>query len=321
LVKRQFRTDESLKAEEATRKAVVPLLVQHGFVVDADDCTSRGSAISQVVSARLGGKPIKMHVRLCWRRDGGTVRERSYSAAQLRARLIEDDWDATLAQIADRERSDGNSHNLIVQNDEAGFAFAALVPSDQLPAIWRRQRDISADLIAAGQMGSVRKNHAQNGASPTIWLQDDRTSAAHAVADALWTWPGVLNILALPREGAEHLTPDDTFDDIPFDYRHFGRDMGTRITQVRSGYPRDPKVRAAVLNRAGNQCEREGCGQNRNFTAFLDVHHILGIWSSDRVWSCVALCPNCHREAHFAPDREAINKALGVFAAQFKEAS
>ena len=43
----------------------------------------------------------------------------------------------------------------------------------------------------------------------------------------------------------------------------------------------------------------------------------LGIDVSDRVWTCVALCPNCHREAHFSPDRDAINAQLRDFAAQF----
>jgi Permuted papain-like amidase enzyme, YaeF/YiiX, C92 family len=46
-------------------------------------------------------------------------------------------------------------------------------------------------------------------------------------------------------------------------------------------------------------------------------YHILGVGVSDRMWSCVALCPNCHREAHFAHDRDAINAALGSFARRF----
>jgi len=96
-----------------------------------------------------------------------------------------------------------------------------------------------------------------------------------------------------------------------------GRDAGERQVSARSGYPRDAKVRAAVLERSGGQCERRGCNQIRTYAGFLDVHHILGVGVSDRVWSCVALCPNCHREAHFSPDRDAINIELRDFAAQF----
>jgi 5-methylcytosine-specific restriction protein A len=44
----------------------------------------------------------------------------------------------------------------------------------------------------------------------------------------------------------------------------------------------------------------------------------LGVEKSDRVWTCVALCPNCHRDAHFAPDCEAINKRLSKYAKRFR---
>lgn len=313
---RQFRTEESISAERATRDAVVPLLSQHGFEVLSDERIERGSAITQVIVARRGAeKPIRMHVRLCWRRDGRNAREKLYSAAQLRARLINDDWETTLAALAAREAADGNSHMLLVQDSDTGFALAALIPCDQIPAIWARQRDVSADLIASGRTGNVHKNHAANGASPTIWLQDDRTPENHAVPDVLWTWPGVVNVLSLESGDAEQ--PDDSWDDLGVDDRLLGRDAGERRPARRSGYPRDPKVRAAVRERAGGRCERANCGVSRPYPGFLDVHHILGIGISDRVWSCVALCPNCHREAHFAPDRDQINAALRDYASQF----
>lgn len=282
MAQRQFRSDDSLKAETETRDAVSPLLRRHGFIVDAETRTVRGTAVSQVLSARRGGdEPITMHVRLCWRRAGRTMREQLYSAAQLRARLIENDWDKTLAFIADREIADGNTHNLIVQIDEGIFRFAALIPSDQLPAIWRRQRDISAALIASGQTGGMRKNHAENGSSPTIYLQDDRTPAAHAVADVLWSWAGVINVLSLPTTDEDAV--DDSYDDLQVGYDGVGRDTAAPTLRVKSGYPRDPKVRRAVLDRADGRCEREHCGERRDFPGFLDVHHILGVGASDRV--------------------------------------
>jgi len=73
----------------------------------------------------------------------------------------------------------------------------------------------------------------------------------------------------------------------------------------------------AVLKRAEGRCERELCGVHRPYSGFLDVHHILGGSVSDRVWTCVALCPNCHREAHFALDRDAINAELRDYARRF----
>jgi 5-methylcytosine-specific restriction protein A len=138
------------------------------------------------------------------------------------------------------------------------------------------------------------------------------------VADALWQWPGVVNILALPAlsESAASL---DSVDDLPADSALLGRDIGERLVSIKSGYPRDPKVRAAVLVRAEGRCEREECGEQRPYPGFLDVHHILGVGVSDRAWTCVAICPNCHREAHFAPDQSAINERLMEYAKQFAD--
>ena len=173
---------------------------------------------------------------------------------------------------------------------------------------------MSRQLIDNGLTGGRRKkNHARNGNSPTLWLQDDSTPETHAVADVLWSWPGVIDVVALPQIGG--LLTDDAYDDLPVDM--LGRDEGTRVVRQTSGYPRDPKVRAAVLARAGGKCERDGCGAYRPFPGFLDVHHILGIRESDRIRNCVSLCPNCHREAHFAPDRDAINTALQAYASKF----
>lgn len=316
---RQFRTDASVASEARTRNAIAPLLDRHGFEIIADDRTVRGTATTQVITAKRGeDDTVKMHVRLCWRRDGRNTREKSYSAAQLRASLIDDSWERTLAFVADRAQAAGNDYMLFIQDAADGVVFAAMVPSDQIPAIWQRQRDVSASLIERGDTGRWRKNHAENGSSPTIWLQDDRWPTTHAVADALWQWPGVINVLALPSE-AHGTVMLDSVDDLPTDSALIGRDGGERLLSTKSGYPRDPKVRAAVLVRAEGRCEQVGCGENRPFPGFLDVHHILGVGVSDRVWSCVALCPNCHRDAHYAPDRDAINAALREYAHRFAD--
>jgi 5-methylcytosine-specific restriction protein A len=315
---RQFRSPESILGEKQTRDAVIHLLERHGFSELREERTQRGTATTQVIEGRSPDQGlVRLHVRLCWRRDGRNAREDSYSAAQLRAKLIEGDWERTLAFIAERSAEDGITHALLVQGGRDGITMVAMVPSDQIPAIWQRQREVSAEVIARGETGRWRKNHAENGSSPTIWLQDDRWAATHVVADVLWNWPGVVNVLALPAS-LDEATADDSIDDLPVDLGQLGRDQGGRLTTIRSGYPRDPKVRAAVLERADGRCEREGCGEGRAYSAFLDVHHILGVGVSDRLWSCVALCPNCHREAHFSPDRDAINSELQKSAARFE---
>ena len=309
---REFRGQASLDAERITREAVAPFLRERGFVEVEDRRTVTGSAQSQTITARTpSGQAVKMRVRLCWRRDGRNARERTYAAAQLRARLIDADWEGTLRFIVSRDEEQGNTHTLIVQQDGIEIVYAAMIPRDQLLPIWIRQRDISAKLIANGAMRRISKNHAMNGASPTLWLQDARTPAAHAVPDALWGWPGVEDVAKWPVIWVAGTATDDTFDDCPsVDYSELGRDGASRTNVVRSEVKRDAKVRLAVLERSGGKCERETCGVARTYKGFLDVHHILGVEKSDRTWNCVALCPNCHREAHFAPDADDINRSL-----------
>lgn len=243
------------------------------------------------------------------------------AAAQLRESLVNDSWDETLEFLVKRDRDEGNTHNLIVQRDGADIVYAALIPREELGAIWRRQRDVSADLIAKGLLGRQRKNHAMNGSSPTIWLQDDRKPHGHEVADVLWNWPGVIDLAKLattPTLGEEPI--DDTYDDCPVsDAWQFGSDGAVRRQVVRSEVKRDPQVRRAVLARALG-CERAGCGQKQHYLGFLDVHHILGVEKGDRVWNCVALCPNCHRDAHYSPEAQALNRQLLAYAGQFKPA-
>ncbi len=290
--KRAFRGEDSITAERITRDSVAPFLAERGFEVLEDKRNVTGTATEQFVSARShDGQLVKMRVRICWRLEGRNANERKVAAAQLRARLRDDDWEGTLRFIVERDRQHGNTHNLIIQRDGAAIVFAALIPRDALMPIWLRQRDVSDDLHRRGLMKSINKNHAMNGSSPTIWLQDDRTPDAHEVADALWAWPGVVDLAKLAPAALG--SPDDTFDDCPgIDYSTLGSDGAPRRPVVRSEVKRDPRVRRVVLERAQG-CERKGCGLHRDYTGFLDVHHILGVEKSDRAWNCVALCPNC----------------------------
>jgi 5-methylcytosine-specific restriction protein A len=69
-------------------------------------------------------------------------------------------------------------------------------------------------------------------------------------------------------------------------------------------HQRDVAVKAWVLQQAKGRCE--ACGQPAPFIGsddqpFLEVHHVrqLADNGSDTVTNAVALCPNCHREAHY----------------------
>ena len=314
---RAFRSAESYAEERISRDAVEPFLVTHGWTVIENNRRKVGQGESQVITARsLSGDTIRMRVRLCWRRGGRKATENLYSAAQLRARTVDGDWNKTIDHLTTRDVRQGVTHTLLFQRDRAAIVHAALLPTNALKSIWLRQRDVSNELIRAGVLGRSRRNHATNGQSPTLWLQDDRHARAHEVADALWQFEGVVDLVRQPAT-APAIT-DDTFDDCPgLDDAQLGRDTGQRTSIVRSGVKRDAKVRAKVLERAGNICERVKCGASRYYPGFLDVHHILGVEMSDRIWTCVALCPNCHREAHLSPEANTINEELRVFASSF----
>ena len=68
---------------------------------------------------------------------------------------------------------------------------------------------------------------------------------------------------------------------------------------------RNPDVVAEVLNRAKGHCE--SCGKIAPFerasngTPYLEVHHRVRLADNgeDSVENAIALCPNCHRKAHF----------------------
>lgn len=318
---RSFRGEDSYVAERITRGMVAPFLEQKGYSEVDDERIQYGNNQSQFVSAIDDtGHRVKMHVQTCWRRDRGNARERLYSAAQLMATIKDGEWEGSIRDKLARSRSQGVTHSLLVQREGAQFVFAARIPLEAVLSIWTQQRAISDRLIRSGVLGKQTKNHAANGNSPTLWLQDDRTPAAREVADALWTCPGVIDLAALPDVQGFAESIDDTFDDCVVDLAQLGADGAPRVPVVRSMVKRDRRVRAEVLKRANGACERKGCHAGRDWPGFLDVHHILGAEKSDRVWNCVALCPSCHREAHFAPDHDAINTELLELAGGFRSA-
>lgn len=69
-------------------------------------------------------------------------------------------------------------------------------------------------------------------------------------------------------------------------------------------YKRSPYVVAEVLKRANGKCQ--SCKRDAPFlkedgSPFLEVHHIewLSNGGEDSVENAIALCPNCHRQAHY----------------------
>lgn len=73
-------------------------------------------------------------------------------------------------------------------------------------------------------------------------------------------------------------------------------------------YSRDPKVVVWILQNAKGICEacrQQGPFKNCEGEHFLEVHHVVHLAEDgpDTVENAAALCPNCHRAMHLAPDR------------------
>ncbi|MGG3452275.1 HNH endonuclease signature motif containing protein [Domibacillus aminovorans] len=74
---------------------------------------------------------------------------------------------------------------------------------------------------------------------------------------------------------------------------------------ITKAYKRNSDVVAEVLARANGYCE--DCGHEAPFlrasngTPYLEVHHVIPLskGGDDTVVNAQALCPNCHRKAHF----------------------
>ena len=84
-----------------------------------------------------------------------------------------------------------------------------------------------------------------------------------------------------------------------------------KISSTGSTYERDPAVKAWVLENAEGRCEL--CKSAAPFLArdskpFLEVHHVtyLAAGGEDTTENAVALCPNCHREAHYSSNVDVV---------------
>jgi 5-methylcytosine-specific restriction endonuclease McrA len=87
-----------------------------------------------------------------------------------------------------------------------------------------------------------------------------------------------------------------------------------RRTRSENGYTRNAKVRATVLKFAAGRCEccREIGFLTESGEHYLETHHVVGVGERgpDAEANIVALCPLCHRKAHFSADKIGIEMRL-----------
>jgi HNH endonuclease len=106
---------------------------------------------------------------------------------------------------------------------------------------------------------------------------------------------------------SRHAPSLDAIDDI-------GSDAMSRKESTVFTYARNPKIRQAVMRRAGGRCEFcnvEGFICN-NGEQYLESHHIiaLAVDGADLMSNVIAFCPGDHREAHFGKRRAELEKAM-----------
>lgn len=87
-----------------------------------------------------------------------------------------------------------------------------------------------------------------------------------------------------------------------------------RVAVQTAVLPRSAEVRRKVLDRANGLCEC--CGEAgfkmANGAIYLETHHVipLGEGGPDIEWNVVAICPNDHRRAHYAVERDELQERL-----------
>ncbi|MGA7157866.1 MAG: HNH endonuclease signature motif containing protein [Acidobacteriaceae bacterium] len=114
--------------------------------------------------------------------------------------------------------------------------------------------------------------------------------------------------LLFRRLVGEYIIPEsDAINDL-------GTDAPVRELSQSWSYPRDPKVRDAVLSRTKGRCEF--CGAEGflkpDGSRYVETHHIIALAAegADRATNVIGLCPNDHKEAHFGEQRAVLEEQM-----------
>jgi len=278
---------------------VEPFLRARGFTEVRDVRDRNGQTVH---AHHPEGLTVTARVKLCWRRGaGGRNQERhtTQSATQLMARIRGTDWVGSIRRKMEREAQRGTTHLLLIQRDGESISLAALVPIDDVAEIWSRQRDESERLIRAGALGGRTKNHAMNGHSPTLWLEDQR--GGQSVADILWNHAGVVDLSQDANSRVRDAIPEEIRD--PSLYIE-----GAVRTVAVNAYERDRRARRACIAHHGTRCVVCGFSFGETYgelaQAHIHVHHIVplaeagGSYVVDPIEDLRPVCANCHSVIH-----------------------
>jgi|GEM_PF-799785 len=163
---------------------------------------------------------------------------------------------------------------------------------------WENKRPVQV-IILDGEMRAVED---EDPAKPSVRSLDDEFwhVAEYDVGSGRFQ---------LIRGAAYNAVFADQFDQPPE-----GSDSPESKSVASRVYPRDPRIRNWVLDRAQGKCEF--CGQ-KGFTTkagkiYLETHHVIALCDGgpDVVTNVIALCPNDHRQAHFGEYKEQMKLEL-----------
>ncbi|MGL4676763.1 MAG: HNH endonuclease [Brevinema sp.] len=101
--------------------------------------------------------------------------------------------------------------------------------------------------------------------------------------------------------------------------------LSTNISENRkqeitsSAYFRSQQEKLKALQRANNRCENRACSKQVPFiksdhSTYLEVHHIIPLSQNgiDHEKNLIALCPNCHREAHHGQNKNSLRDQFQI---------
>lgn len=300
-----FRSSASYQAEHQSRDAIKPWLETLGWVVDADDRGGPPQSIHQVLRIHRGEERASLRVRLCWRYSS---REKAV-AAQLsnlhgqwkRGEYVPSNASATKFLTDQRKNwlTKGQTHELIIWIVAGEVRDYCCIPLADVASVWLEQ-SAAFDRGRSVVTDAPLKGAALNGLSPTLFLaRRDFPDAERIVR---------LHSIELRRDAPDAVAPaSDPVNDLP------GAPV-IRRANLAFSYSRSAAVRQAVLRRANGSCE---CCGNKGFvrpdgTRYLETHHVIALADEgeDAVSNVVAVCPNCHREAHEGADASKIESKL-----------
>lgn len=275
----------------------------HAAEVTVDGITTRYKSVAHAArTLGLDGLQETRHIRF-----RGELKERHAASAGATHVWTGDDGKQYIFRLVDKGRSESqrstNHRPVEAVWDVCGRHIDFSQP--EVPPSVKEQ--IYSECAALG----VVRGTAVTQTSSFIKFKGDREAAqVHARS-----WP------SNQTKTDEAERDDDDVDDTTFDDLHdrgeIGSDNAKQQIRTVKQYKRRADTRKAVLART-ERCERDGCGEKQRFAGFLEVHHILGVRNGDRPWNCVAICPNCHTEAHYSPDKENLNQELLDYASRFR---